>query len=134
MAFRIQRLREGWTREQLELREHSIIEDKDIILEKLSNGTLLVGGLDISYSGIDSTAFVGVSVVTIGNPSLNKQCETLIVDTFKVEIKGFYVPGFLAFREVPAYIEAIEAFKTKYPDGPTPDIWMVDCNGTLHPR
>ncbi|VDO04870.1 unnamed protein product, partial [Rodentolepis nana] len=61
-------------------------------------------------------------------------CETLIVDTFKVEIKGFYVPGFLAFREVPAYIEAIEAFKTKYPDGPTPDIWMVDCNGTLHPR
>nr|CDS31396.1 hypothetical protein HmN_000354200 [Hymenolepis microstoma] len=30
--------------------------------------------------------------------------------------------------------EAIAAFRRKYPDVPGPDIWMVDCNGPLHPR
>lgn len=57
-----------------------------------------------------------------------------MVDSFKVNINVPYVYGFLGFREVPAYIEAIQTFKEKYPAAPSPDIWMVDANGALHPR
>ena len=60
-------------REQIQLRKCCILEDSDVILEKISSGTLYVGGLDISYHKSDSVAFVGVSIVKIGNPGLNKQ-------------------------------------------------------------
>ncbi|VDL14514.1 unnamed protein product [Hymenolepis diminuta] len=125
---------EQWTQEQIQLRNCCILEDKAAILEKMDNGTLCVGGLDISYHKSNSAAFVGISIVKIGNPTSNEQCETLIVDTFKVDVTVPYIPTFLAFREVPPYIEGIAAFESRHPDAPTPDIWMVDCNGTLHPR
>ena len=61
-------------REQLRLKQQCILEDDSEILEKLSDGTLLVGGLDISYSKLDpSLAFVGISVVRISDPSLDRR-------------------------------------------------------------
>ncbi len=59
-------------REQLQLRTQCKLEDRPELLKKLMNGDLLVGGLDISYSTTDpSLAFVGVSVVRIGDPATN---------------------------------------------------------------
>ncbi len=59
-------------REQLQLKAQCKLEDTPKLLEKLTNGDLLVGGLDISYSTTDSSlAFVGVSVVRIGDPATN---------------------------------------------------------------
>ncbi len=53
------------------------MEDTSELLEKLTNGDLLVGGLDISYSTTDSSlAFVGVSVVRIGDPATNTPVST----------------------------------------------------------
>ncbi|KAM7541670.1 hypothetical protein Aperf_G00000015242 [Anoplocephala perfoliata] len=128
-------LQQQWVQEQLRLRGSCKIEDSGIIKEKINAGTLYVGGLDISYCKADSSlAFVGISIVKPGDLPSKVQCETLLVDSFKVNINLPYVYGFLGFREVPAYIEAIQAFKEKHPAAPSPDIWMVDANGTLHPR
>ena len=39
-----------------------------------------------------------------------------------------YMPGFLAFRELPLVLKTVEKLKIK------PDIYMFDGNGYLHPR
>lgn len=39
-----------------------------------------------------------------------------------------YMPGFLAFRELPLVLKAVEKLKNK------PDLFMFDGNGYLHPR
>lgn len=39
-----------------------------------------------------------------------------------------YMPGFLAFRELPLVLKTVERLKIK------PDIYMFDGNGYLHPR
>lgn len=44
------------------------------------------------------------------------------------EINAPYVPGFLAFRELPLVLETANKLET------IPDIYMLDGNGYLHPR
>ncbi|KAL5964275.1 Endonuclease V [Taenia solium] len=119
--------------EQLRLKEQCVLEDSPQVLEKLNGGTLLVGGLDISYSKNDSSlAFVGVSVVRIGDPVSETQCKTLAVDCNRITVEVPYVPNFLAFREVPAYLAAVRTFEARHASL-APDVLMVDSNGTLHP-
>ncbi|KAL5107878.1 hypothetical protein TcWFU_006469 [Taenia crassiceps] len=131
--FCMEDIKKHWIEEQLSLKHKCVLEDSPEILEKLNGGTLLVGGLDISYSKNDSSlAFVGVSVVRIGDPVLETQCETLTVDCSRVTVEVPYVPNFLAFREVPAYVSAVRAFEARH-SPLAPDVLMVDSNGTLHP-
>ncbi|VDM18501.1 unnamed protein product [Hydatigera taeniaeformis] len=129
----MEELRSRWIKEQIRLKQECVIEDIPEVLEKLRCSTLLVGGLDISYSKSDSTlAFVGVSVVRIGDPVSETQCETLAIDCNRATIEVPYVPNFLAFREVPAYLAAVSAFEERH-TSLSPDVFMVDSNGTLHP-
>nr|MDE5853616.1 endonuclease V [Ruminococcus sp.] len=44
----------------------------------------------------------------------------------KIEVP--YIPGFLAFRELPLILKTVEKLESK------PDIYMFDGNGYLHPR
>ncbi len=80
-----------------------------------------IAGLDVSYRGKN----FGVAVA-------------VVVDTTTLEIldckaaKGIvnipYVPGFLAFREAPLMIAALESLDVK------PDVVMVNGHGLAHPR
>lgn len=60
------------------------------------------------------------------------QCKTLAVDCYRTTVEVPYVPNFLAFREVPAYVAAVRAFEAHH-SLLAPDVLMVDSNGTLHP-
>lgn len=58
----------SFSSEQLRLRNLCTLEDTTKLLQKLSEGTLLIGGLDISYSTNDtSLAIAGIAVVRIGS-------------------------------------------------------------------
>lgn len=47
---------------------------------------------------------------------------------FSGRIEVPYIPGFLAFRELPLVLKTVELLETK------PDIYVFDGNGYLHPR
>lgn len=65
-------------------------------------------------------------------------CCIVVVDIYKhktIESKSVngkitfpYIPGFLAFRELPLILKTVELLENK------PDLYMFDGNGYLHPR
>ncbi|KAM6245614.1 endonuclease V isoform 2-T2 [Porphyrio hochstetteri] len=50
-----------------------------------------------------------------------------------VAVSTPYVPGFLAFREVPFLVEAVQRLEQEKPEL-KPQVLLVDGNGLLHPR
>uniref|UniRef100_A0A670XVV9 Endonuclease V n=1 Tax=Pseudonaja textilis TaxID=8673 RepID=A0A670XVV9_PSETE len=50
-----------------------------------------------------------------------------------VAVNAPYVAGFLAFREVPFLLEAVQRLETQKP-GLKPQVLLVDGNGILHHR
>lgn len=50
-----------------------------------------------------------------------------------VAVSAPYVAGFLAFREVPFMVEAVERLQREQP-GLRPQVLLVDGNGLLHQR
>lgn len=84
----------------------------------------LVAGVDISFHETDNTKAVAALVI----------CEfpemtVVYQDTRTVELTQPYVPGFLAFREIPHLLEFFSptmAFK--------PQVVLVDGNGVYHTR
>ncbi|MCE3235757.1 MAG: nfi [Vampirovibrio sp.] len=83
-----------------------------------------IGGLDVSNNLRDPENWVYASVASLGFPAL-KLMETTCA---KVQSTLPYMPGFLAFREVPALVEAYGQLQIK------PDLLMVDGHGISHPR
>ncbi len=78
-----------------------------------------VAALDISFEGDEG---YGVCVV------LNQNMEVIEIYTMKKNISFPYIPGFLAFREMPVIIKLYEKIKKE------PDLILIDGNGTIHPR
>lgn len=78
-----------------------------------------IGGCDVSYRKNEG---VGVFVV------FNRQFKLLDVAVVKRGIEFPYIPGYLAFREVPFLIDSYNKLKVK------PDIVLVDGQGIAHPR
>lgn len=81
-----------------------------------------VAGLDVAYA-IDSSRVAGAVVVL--------DADTLQVEdmaTAVMEVEFPYVSGLLAFREMPALIEALSRLSVE------PDVLVCDGYGIAHPR
>jgi len=82
----------------------------------------LVGGIDVGYSRITNKATAGIVVLTLPEMTLIETAAANRQVTFP------YVPGLLAFREIPAVLSAIEMLENE------PDVFIVDGHGIAHPR
>ncbi|PSL43369.1 endonuclease V [Chitinophaga niastensis] len=81
-----------------------------------------IAGADISFNKFSTTVYAGI--VLLRFPELTPVGYSLV----KKEVLFPYVPGFLAFREVPALLNAWEQLPIK------PDVLIVDGHGIAHPR
>lgn len=79
-----------------------------------------VAGVDLSYED-----GVGYAVIAVIERTGLQVVETV---SAKLPVTFPYIPGFLAFRELPAFIEAYRKLKR------LPDVWMFDGQGLAHPR
>lgn len=81
-----------------------------------------VAGADISFNKFETTVYAGIIVLRL--PDLVPVARSLV----QTEVNFPYVPGYLAFREVPALLLAWEGLAVK------PDVLVVDGHGIAHPR
>lgn len=82
----------------------------------------IIGGADISLNLYSHTVYAGI--VLLSFPDLRPLAQALV----KSETRFPYVPGYLAFREVPALVDAWDLLPVK------PDVLVVDGHGIAHPR
>ncbi|KAM9222167.1 endonuclease V [Leptosomus discolor] len=118
-----------WEREQARLKAGVVEEDTEE-WQKAAGfaGLERVGGVDLSYiKGDDASACA--SLVVLSYPAL----EVLYEDCRMVAVSAPYVAGFLAFREVPFLVEAVQRLQQEEPEL-KPQVLLVDGNGLLHPR
>ena len=103
------------TKIQNELREKVRIEEREL---KITT----IGGADISLNLYSTTIYAGI--VLLSFPQLQPVAYSLV----RAETRFPYVPGYLAFREVPALVKVWEQMKIK------PGVLVVDGHGIAHPR
>lgn len=82
----------------------------------------LVGGVDASFN--QELGLVGAVAVTCQFPG----CEIVEVSRAINRVAVPYIPGYLNFREGPAFIQALRCLRRQ------PDVTLVDGNGIAHPR
>jgi deoxyribonuclease V len=82
----------------------------------------LVAGADFSYDRKEKR--IGASLVVLKIPEFEVVESALVIR----ESSFPYVPGFLAFREGPAFLAVYRKVKAK------PDVTLIDGNGIAHPR
>lgn len=103
------------TRLQKELREQLLIQERDYQVNTIA-------GADISFNRFSTTVYAGI--VLLSFPELRPLLYSLV----RREVRFPYVPGYLAFREAPALLDAWEQLPVK------PDVLVVDGHGIAHPR
>lgn len=81
-----------------------------------------IAGADISLNLYSTTIYAGIMLLSF--PQLQPVAYSLV----KAETRFPYVPGYLAFREVPALLKVWEQMPEK------PDVLVVDGHGIAHPR
>jgi deoxyribonuclease V len=96
-----------------------------VLVQEIATETIVtVGGVDVSNNIRDPENWIYTGVVCLEKPGFQV---TESIGHRSVATMP-YVPGFLAFREVPALIETLKQLTT------LPDILMVDGHGVSHPR
>lgn len=103
------------TRIQHELREKLVIGEQNLHVQT-------IGGADISLNLYSTTIYAGIILLSF--PDFKPLAYSLV----KGETRFPYVPGYLAFREVPALVQVWEQMQQK------PDVLVVDGHGIAHPR
>lgn len=103
------------TRIQNELRSKLDVAERDLHIQTIA-------GADISLNLYSTTIYAGIIMLSF--PTLQPLACSLV----KAETHFPYVPGYLAFREVPALQTAWERMPVK------PDLLVVDGHGIAHPR
>lgn len=95
-----------------------------IRLEPFRGLPATVGGVDVSYRppcrGVGSYALLDV-----------EEGRLLWSTTVQTDVRFPYIPGFLAYRELPVLTELIEKVRAERQQA---DVLLVDGNGLLHPR
>ena len=112
-------MQEAFLRQQNELRDK--IEQTD----RLAIGDVKrVAGVDLAYwnQGEDEYAVCCIVVIDFETHAVLEKQHV----SGKIEVP--YMPGFLAFRELPLILKTAELLET------SPDIFIFDGNGYLHPR
>ncbi len=98
---------------------------KRIKLQPFKGSINLVAGCDLTFLNPFKTPTEGIAAfVVLKYPEL--EVVERVYATGKVSIP--YVPGFLAFREIPLLLRAFRMIKEK------PDVIIVDGHGIVHPR
>ncbi|NIG56148.1 deoxyribonuclease V [Chitinophaga sp. Cy-1792] len=95
---------------------------EQVVLQPLPEKISYIAGTDISFDKFSTHVFAGI--VLLSFPDLKPVACSLI----KKEVKFPYVPGYLAFREVPGLLDAWEQLAIK------PDVVVLDGHGIAHPR
>lgn len=91
-------------------------------LKAVNRPTSFVAGLDISFKKGDPRVFAGVVVMRV------PEMESIEEHTF-VDRESFpYIPGLLAFREIPPLLKVLKRVET------IPDAILCDGQGVAHPR
>lgn len=93
-----------------------------ICLEELNETPELIGGADISFSR--SSDVMHAAIVVLQLPDLQPVARSLVSDPTKFP----YIPGLLAFRELPVLLTAWQQLEVK------PDVLILDGHGLAHPR
>ena len=115
----INEMQEAFLQKQNELRKGIDLQDGfDPVALKL------VAGVDLAYwkEGDDEWAVCCVVVIDYNTHTIVEKRQSV----GKIEVP--YMPGFLAFREIPLVLKAVEMLEH------VPDIYFFDGNGYLHPR
>ncbi|XP_007958012.1 endonuclease V [Orycteropus afer afer] len=116
-----------WKREQARLKARVVDWDTEAWQRDPDfSGLQRVGGVDVSFVEGDSVSAC-VSLVVLSYPEL----EVVYEECRMVTLTAPYVSGFLAFREVPFLVEAVQRLQEKEPDL-MPQVLLVDGNGVLH--
>ncbi len=93
-------------------------------IQPLTSKPRCVAGLDLSYPTPDLAV---AACVLVDYPAGN-----VLKTYYAVQPVTFpYITGLLAFREIPALLQVVQAVRTA---GDDVDVWLVDGNGILHPR
>ncbi|XP_077380985.1 endonuclease V-like isoform X4 [Festucalex cinctus] len=118
-----------WESEQACLREQVVEEDtEDWQKSSDFSGLERVAGLDLSFiKGDDVNACS--QLVVLSYPDL----EVLYEDSQMVTLTAPYMAGFLAFRETPFLLEALQRLEREKP-ALVPQVLFVDGNGLFHYR
>lgn len=83
-----------------------------------------VAGVDLAYWNDSDKEYAVCCIVVIDIKTHN----IIEKKQYSGEINVPYLPGFLAFRELPLVLKTVESLEN------IPDIYMFDGNGYLHPR
>lgn len=86
------------------------------------NSVNKIAGVDLSYWDYEGKSFGACSIVVLEYHT--KKVIEKVFSSGKIEVP--YVPGFLAFRELPLVIEAARKLVN------VPDVFLFDGNGYLH--
>lgn len=89
----------------------------------LPDGIRFVAGADVSSAWHGNTLWGGLVVC-----DLEEGLRPVDSSVVRAEAEYPYIPGFLAFREVPVLLEAMALLRRR------PDAILVDAHGTAHPR
>jgi deoxyribonuclease V len=95
---------------------------ENLKIKKYRRKIKTIAGADVSLNMFGKTIYAGIIVLSY--PDLKPIAHSLV----KAEVHFPYVPGYLAFREIPALYTAWNNLPVK------PDILVVDGHGIAHPR
>lgn len=93
-----------------------------VLLNGNNSNITTIAGADISHNKHSNTVYAGIVVLSF--PEMVVQSYSLVT----AETKFPYISGYLAFREVPALLQAWEQLPQK------PNVIIMDGQGIAHPR